>query len=276
MYKEEYKDLINEIIDVGKNLYNKNFVAGNDGNISTRLTKDQILITCTGISKGRIREEDIVHMDISGRIISGNKKPSSEYKMHLKIYELRPDVCGIIHAHPPKATAFAVAGISIDYVSLPEVILSLGNIAFAEYGTPTTDELPKNVAKVISESDTIILQNHGAVAVGKSVMDAYFKMETLEHTCAVSLYARFLGGEKMFDKKETDRLFQIRKDVLGKEPPSCVNCGACNRVEAKNQVNALPNLDNDKTILDKIGNDEMKRYISEIVRDTLLDTEKIL
>ncbi len=261
-----------DIKKAGKYLFDKSFVAANDGNISVKIAEDQILITCTGISKGAISEDDIVRMDMAGRVLSGSRKPSQEYRMHLKIYESRLDVCAIVHAHPPKATAFAVAGLGIDKVSLPEVILSLGSVAFAEYGTPTTEALSENVAKAIGNCDVAILQNHGAVAVGKSVMDAYYKMETLEHTCAISLYARLLGGEKTLNKQEADRLFEIRKSAVDNEPPGCVNCGKCSCIEAK-KSDIPVNMDADRASLEEIETGEMKRYVSEIVRRTMLEID---
>jgi L-fuculose-phosphate aldolase len=216
-----------EILEVGNRLYRKNFVASNDGNISARLDQDRFMITASGICKGDLTLGDITIVDMNGNILSGNKKPSSELKMHMAVYNMRSDVCGIVHAHPQKTTAFAVAGIPLDRITLPEVVFSLGNIAFAEYGTPSTQQIPNSVSKVISNSDAVILANHGALTVGESVLDAYFKMETLEHFASISLYARQIGGERELSYDEKKSLIRIKNDVFGKKDKNCTNCGIC-------------------------------------------------
>jgi L-fuculose-phosphate aldolase len=217
-----------DIVEVGKRLYNKGFVASNDGNISIRLPNDEVLITPTGVSKGYMSESDILKVSMSGEVISGHLKPTSEIKMHLAVYRKRPDVKAIVHAHPPKATAFAVAGIGFDKITLPEVVFSLGSIPLAEYGTPTTHEVPEAVEKHIVKSDALLLANHGALTVGTDVFDAYYKMETLEHFSSISLYARILGGERALNEEQTRELFRIRSKVYGKSDlVNCVSCGAC-------------------------------------------------
>jgi L-fuculose-phosphate aldolase len=217
-----------DIVEVGKRLYNKGFVASNDGNISIRLPNDEVLITPTGVSKGYMSESDILKVSMSGEVISGHLKPTSEIKMHLAVYRKRPDVKAIVHAHPPKATAFAVAGIGFDKITLPEVVFSLGSISLAEYGTPTTHEVPEAVEKHIVKSDALLLANHGALTVGTDAFDAYYKMETLEHFSSISLYARILGGERALNEEQTRELFRIRSKVYGKSDlVNCVSCGAC-------------------------------------------------
>jgi L-fuculose-phosphate aldolase len=208
-----------EIVEAGKRLYQKGLVASNDGNISVRLNENEILITPTGVCKGDMSPDQMLKVDMNGIVISGFMKPTSEIKMHLAVYRNRSDVKAIVHAHPPKATAFAVAGKTLDKITLPEVIFSLGAVSMAEYGTPSTDEIPKAIEKHIGSSDAILLANHGALTVGISVMDAYYKMETLEHFASISLYARLLGGERVLDQKETEKLFKVRSDVFGKSNP---------------------------------------------------------
>lgn len=225
------------IVEVGKRLYNKGFVASNDGNISIRLSEREILITPTGVSKGYMSPSDMLKVDLDGNVISGFLKPTSEMKMHLAVYRKRPDVKGIVHAHPPKATAFAVAGIKFDRITLPEVVFSLGYISLTEYGTPTTHEVPRSVEQHIDNSDALLLANHGALTVGKDVFDAYYKMETLEHFSSISLYARLLGGERALNDKQTEELFRVRKEVYGKDNPSCTGCGACAKGDCNKAVN---------------------------------------
>lgn len=216
-----------DMVEIGKRLYNKGFVASNDGNISIRLSEREILITPTGVSKGYMSASDMLKVDLEGNVISGFLKPTSEMKMHLAVYKKRPDVKAIVHAHPPKATAFAVAGIQFDRITLPEVVFSLGIISLTEYGTPTTHEVPRSIEKHIGSSDAVLLANHGALTVGKDVFDAYYKMETLEHFSSISLYARLLGGERALDEKQTQELYRVRQEVYGKSNPNCTGCDAC-------------------------------------------------
>ena len=208
---------INEILEAGKRMYQKGFVASNDGNISAKISENEILITATGVCKGDMTKEHILTVDINGNLISGAFKPTSEMKLHIAIYKERADVFGVVHAHPQVATAFAVARKGLDKVSLSEVVLSLGKVSLADYGTPSTEDLPNTVIKHVHDGEAVLMSNHGAVTYGKSVMDAYFNMETLEHFAKISLNARILGGEHFFNQKETDKLFDVRKKVFGKK-----------------------------------------------------------
>ncbi len=205
-----------DIVEIGKRMYEKNYVASNDGNISIRISDEELLITPSGVSKGYMSPGDILKVDMEGNLLEGCLKPSSEMKMHLEVYKKRPDVFAVVHAHPQKATAFAVANKCFDKVTLPEIIFSLGKVSLAEYGTPTTYQVPEAVARHIVESDALLLANHGALTVGKDIYDAYYKMETLEHFAAISIYARQLGGEVALGEDEIKRLFAIRSSVYGK------------------------------------------------------------
>jgi len=234
-----------DIIEVGKRMYDKGFVASNDGNISARISEDRIIITPTGVSKGYMSEYDLITVDMQGNVVYGDKKPSSEIKMHLAVYRKRPDVKAIVHAHPPAATAFAVANKNLDKITLPEAVFSLGNIAMAEYGTPSTDKIPMAVEKCIDRSDALLLANHGALTVGGDVMDAYYKMETLEHFAKISLYARLLGGERVLDEEETRELFRVRKEVYGRD----------NFLYADKDTGDTESTDNRGSASDQIGGD---------------------
>lgn len=224
MYIREIRE---EILEAGKRLYSKRFVVANDGNISARIDDKRVLVTATNICKGDMTQDDILVVDYDGNLLEGDKKPTSELKMHLAVYKERKDVMAIVHAHPPNATAFAVSGISLDKLTMPEVIFTLGKISLAEYGTPSTSQIPEAVSKVIQDSDAVLLANHGALCVGETVMDAYFKMETLDHFASITLKSRALGGERELDPSEEKELFKIRSEVFGKKGTNCNDCGIC-------------------------------------------------
>jgi L-fuculose-phosphate aldolase len=199
-----------DIVEVGRRLWTRGYVASNDGNISVRLDASRLLATPTSVSKGFMTPDMIVVTDLSGRTITGERAPSSELQMHLAIYEARPDVGAVVHAHPPMATGFAVAGIPLDRAVLAEVITTLGSIPIAEYATPSTEELPAAVRRYIRAHDGVLLANHGAVTAAGDVLGAYYKMETIEHFAHISLVARLLGGERLLTRDEVVRLQGLR------------------------------------------------------------------
>jgi L-fuculose-phosphate aldolase len=199
-----------EIVEVGRRLWQRGFVASNDGNISVRLDEHRVLATPRSVSKGFMTPDMMVVTDMSGRRLAGARDPSSELKMHLAVYEARPDVQAVVHAHPTGATGFAVAGIPLDRAVLAEVVTTLGSIPIAEYGTPSTAELPDAVRKYVKVHDALLLANHGALTFAADLMSAYFKMETVEHFAQISLVARVLGGERVLASDEVMRLQQLR------------------------------------------------------------------
>ena len=219
-----------EIVDIGKRLFQREFVAANDGNISVRISEKTILITPTGVSKGFMDPQDMIKVDIeSGKVISGKARPSSEMAMHLAIYECRPDVQAVVHAHPPTATGFAVAGMSFDDIALPEAVIGLGRIELASYATPGTSEVPQAVKEKIMCSDVMLLANHGAVAVGDSLIQAYYRMESLEQVAKITLTAKLLGNVNVLNEEQQAKLFSIRKAMgLRDYNLSCNACGNCN------------------------------------------------
>jgi L-fuculose-phosphate aldolase len=199
-----------EIVEVGRRMYTRGYVASNDGNISARLDERRLLTTPTAVSKGYMTPDMMVIVDFEGNKLAGERKASSELKMHLEIYRNRPDVNAVVHAHPPLATGFAVAGIPLTRAVLAEVITTLGSIPIAEYATPSTAELPEAVRKYIKAHDGMLLANHGAVTCGDSVTSAYHKMETIEHFAKISLVARLLGRENLISRDEVERLQGLR------------------------------------------------------------------
>ena len=199
-----------DIVEVGRRLYARGFVASNDGNISVRLDETRLMTTPKSVSKGFMTPDMMVVVDYDGTKLAGERDPSSELPMHLEIYRNRPDANAVVHAHPPLATGFAVAGIPLTRAVLAEVVTTLGSIPIAEYGTPSTPELPEAVRKYIKAHDGLLLANHGAVTCCRTVMSAYFKMETIEHFAKISLVARLLGREHLLSREEVQRLQGLR------------------------------------------------------------------
>ncbi len=199
-----------DIVEAGRRRYARAYIASNDGNISARLDEGRLITTPKSVSKGFMTPDMMVIVDYEGRKLAGERDPSTELPMHLEIYRNRPEINAVVHAHPPLATGFAVAGIPLTRAVLAEVITTLGSIPIAAYGTPSTDELPSAVRKYIKAHDGMLLANHGAVTCGTDVMGAYYKMETIEHFAKISLVARLLGGENLISKDEVERLQGLR------------------------------------------------------------------
>ena len=213
-----------DIVEVGRRMYARGYVASNDGNISIRLDDNTILTTPKSVSKGFMTADIMVVVDLDGKKIRGTRDASSELLMHLEVYRNRPDVRAVVHAHPPTATGFAVAGIPLDRAVLAEVITTLGSIPIAEYGTPSTPELPAAVRKYIKAHDGLLLANHGALTIGPDVYAAYYKMETIEHFAKISLVTRQLGREHLLSRAEVERLQQLRGNYGIKAPaPICAD-----------------------------------------------------
>jgi L-fuculose-phosphate aldolase len=200
------------ILEAGRRLRDRFFVASNDGNISARLDDGTFLVTPTSVNKGDMTADDLLKVDADGRVLAGTRKPTSEMKMHLSVYRIRSDVTGIVHAHPPAATGFAACRIRLDQdVVLPEVVFGLGRIGFAEYGTPTTEEIPQAVEKEIGGCDALLLSNHGALTVADGVMPAFFRMEVLEMYARVRLVTKILGEPRPLSESQVTELFKVRE-----------------------------------------------------------------
>lgn len=199
-----------DIVEIGRLVYQKGWVAANDGNISIRLDQDRILATPTGVSKGMMHPDDLIVCDCLGNKIQGRKERTSEIAMHLTIYNMRPDIQAVVHAHPPVATGFAAAGKPLNLALLPEVIIGLGCVPLAGYGLPGTSELTEPMLPYIPKYDAILMANHGAVCYGEDVYKAFFRMETMEHFARISLVAELLGGARVLPKVEVDKLLDAR------------------------------------------------------------------
>src|SRR5512147_396103 len=199
-----------DIVEVGRRLYARGYTASNDGNISVRLDGGRLLMTPKSVCKGFMSPEMMCITDLDGKKLAGERDPSSEMQMHLEVYRQRPDAKAVVHAHPPIATGFAVAGIPLDRAVLAEVVTTLGSVPIAEYATPSTKELPEAVRRYVKAHDGMLLANHGALTLGADLYAAYYKMETIEHFAKISLVARMLGGERLLSRQEVDRLQGLR------------------------------------------------------------------
>jgi L-fuculose-phosphate aldolase len=212
-------ELKKDICEVGRRLYERGYVAAKEGNVSIRVSENEVLSTPAGVCKGTMTPDMIVACDPAGRKLAGELRVSTEIQMHLAVYRTRPDVKAVVHAHPPTSTGFAVSGVPLNQAVLAEVVVTLGCIPLAEYGTPSTKELADSVERLVSMSDGLLLSNHGALTVGQDLFDAYYKMEVIEHFAKVSLVSRLLGGERLLPKEEVSRLLSLRSKVYGLERP---------------------------------------------------------
>lgn len=200
-----------EICEMGRRIYQLGFVAANDGNLSARIGDDRVLCTPTGVSKGFLTEEMLAICDMDGTQVSGPMGVSSEIRMHLEAYRLRTDVAAVVHAHPATATGFAVAGLDLTECVLPEVVVLLGGVPLAPYGTPGGPDIFEPMRPLLEKYDAVLMANHGAVTLGKSVQEAHFKMETVEHFARIVLASRQLGATNTLDRGQVGELIELRK-----------------------------------------------------------------
>ena len=217
-----YSDVRDAICDVCHKMWQLGWVAANDGNVSVKLPDGNFMCTPTGISKSFITSEKLVIINDKYEIIEAldGYKPSSEIKMHLRCYKERDDVGAVVHAHPPTATGYAVAGIPLDKYSMIETVIAIGSVPVTPYGTPSTNEVPDAIAPYLQEHDVVLLENHGALTVGADLITAYYRMETLELFAKISLMAHLLGGAKEISRENIDRLISMRANykVTGRHP----------------------------------------------------------
>lgn len=219
---EILNEIKDQICDVCHKMWQLGWVAANDGNVSARLKDGRILATPTGISKSLITPEKLVLLDAGGAILEAAEgyRPSSEIKMHLRCYEKRPDVQGVIHAHPPGATGFAVAHKAMDMYNMIEDVAVIGSVPLTPYGTPSTSEVPDAIGPYLEEHDVMLLENHGALAVGSDVLTAFYRMESLELWAKITINAVILGGSCDISRENIQKLINLRSyyQVTGRHP----------------------------------------------------------
>jgi L-fuculose-phosphate aldolase len=265
-----------DIVEVGRRMYARGYTASNDGNISVRLGPDRLLMTPKSVCKGFMTPDMMCITDLEGRKLQGDRDPSSETLMHLEVYRQRPDVQAVVHAHPPTATGFAVAGIPLDRAVLAEVLTTLGSIPIAEYATPSTTELPQAVRKYIKAHDGMLLANHGALTVGADLYGAYYKMETIEHFAKISLVARQLGRENLLSREEVTRLQDLRGAYGIKAPaPICAETeedASCQVVQAPPGAGSRLVPSTVRSLADADGDGEIRltyRELSALIEDAV-------
>ena len=229
-----------EICEVGLKLWQKGFVAANDGNISVKISENEYYCTPTGVSKASLTPDMIIKVDRDGKKLEGKLNPSSEIKMHMRVYRERPDVNAVVHAHPPVATAFTVADIDLDQYVLPEAVLTIGAVPTCDYGTPSTMEIPDSLDPYIQNHDAFLLRNHGALTVGCNLTKAFFVMEEVEFNAVICKHAMDLGAVHEISSEQLKKLMDLRKkmNLPGRHPgieyeeePSSCNCANAELVE---------------------------------------------
>ncbi len=247
-------DLRQRIVEIGKLMRQKNFVAAGDGNISARLDRDRLLVTPSGFSKGFLDPEQLIVVDLQGEKTAPqfgkwrDLKPSSEIRLHLECYRQRADVRAVIHAHPPHAIACTLAGVSLAKCVLPEVVYDLGTIPTAPYATPTSAEGPLAVRELIAKYDALMLDRHGSVTVGADLWEAYMRLERVEHSAQVTLAAQQALGKPVsaLSDDAISKLAALRRDIFAQRNRDvCAECNACpasERHPSRQRVSASPDL----------------------------------
>ncbi len=214
-WPDEEMRLRRAICRIGELAYGRGFLAGADGNISARLSDGTILITPAGAMKGFLEPHHVAHIDDRGNVVDGGPSCSTEVGIHLVAYEERPEMRAMVHAHPPHAVALTIAGIDMQMPLIPEIVVTIGGVPTAPYGTPGTDELPESIRELIRCSDTLIMQNHGSVTIGDNLMDAYKKLDMLEHTARILFLAHAVnGGVEPLSQEAVKKLLETRR-LLG-------------------------------------------------------------
>lgn len=222
MFEKSQTELRHDLCEVGRRVWQRGYVAYNDGNLSVRLDQNTVLATPTGVSKGFLTPDMLVLVDLEGKQIGGHLRMSSEIQMHLTLYRERCDIGAVVHSHPPHATAFAVIGEPLNRPTLPEAVVALAGVPLADYGAPGTPELSRTVLPYIHDYDVYMLANHGVTAVGRDIFEAYYRTETLEHLAHITFIARCLGGEREIPANELPHLRAMRSSLGLDHPRECL------------------------------------------------------
>ena len=206
---------VQEVIEIGRRMYRAGYIVGTEGNISVRLSTDAILITASGRRKGELQPEDVVLVDATGQLRSGEGRVSTEVALHLEVYRQRADVQAVIHAHPPYCIALMLSGRTLDVPILPESVILLGKVPCAAYARPSTPQVPDAIHSLIRQTDLILLDRHGSLTVGQSLQEAFVKLEVLEHTAKVYWMALQIGKVTPLPPEEVKALMEMRQTTYG-------------------------------------------------------------
>ena len=261
-------ELRREMVRVGRLMWERGYVAATDGNLSARLGANRLLVTASGLSKGFLSDEGLIVIDLEGELVPAyrarGKRPSSEIAMHLEVYRQRPDVKAVVHAHPPLATAFSIAGVSLARCVIPEVVVTLGGIPTAEYATPGTAEVPVSIRQAICKYDAMILAHHGSLTVGSSLWEAYLRLEKVEHTAEITLAAQQLGQVRTLSPEAVEKLAEKRRELLQRQGRDlCEGCSVC----LLGDDYALPEGASDEAVLvQQIAQAVMQNLLGEVQR----------
>jgi len=199
------------ICEIGKRVWQRGMASANSGNISARLGADEIMITPTLVSKGFMRPEQLLVMDLDGEVKRGEGYPTTETPMHLRLFRERTDIGGVVHAHPPIATSFAVAGRALDLHLIPEAVIFLGEVPLVPFHPPGSPELAEAIVPYLDDYDAVLMENHGVLCWGSDVEQAYHRLETVEFCAQVTMTAEQLGGARELPKEPLDNLLAVRK-----------------------------------------------------------------
>jgi L-fuculose-phosphate aldolase len=217
-----------QVVDVCRRLYERGLIAAGDGNVSVKLDSERVLVTPSGFHKGLLEPDDLIITDLGGRRLKGLHKPSSEFLMHAQCYAERPDIHAVVHAHPPMTVALALAGVTLSQCVLSETCLLLGPILTAPYSTPTTDEVPRVLQPYLRQANAVVLDRHGALTLGRTLDEAWQRMEAIEHAAKITQAARALGPVSPLPPPEVDKLQALARTLgIPRPPEPCTLCNAC-------------------------------------------------
>jgi L-fuculose-phosphate aldolase len=199
------------LVYYSRQCYRNRYLAATDGNLSVRTKQNTIITTASRTCKGNITQKDLIEVDFDFKILKGKGKPSTELRLHRFIYQKRNDINAVVHTHPVFATAFAISGNSLDKKIFPELVMNIGKVPIASYGSPSTNELPQSISKYVKTSKAILLANHGLVTFGEDLEEAYFITEKVDRAAEIIIYSRLLGGEKQLTREQVNKLKALKK-----------------------------------------------------------------